>query len=319
MMYKTLKNKVDKLAAAYEYAEENLRYDGNLINNFTSIVYSDIDKELDYKFIKDIRKHISSKTPWFSSFRGNSLYMLSILLSVEEDWNNVFEKVAFWEEHLRSAGFREGTYLVMSSWVLAKSIGDEEDKEDVLRRVIGFYNFIKKNYSNITSSDDYLVCVFLAIANLSPLEYKSTLDYILKNLKKGQEYTSNNRAQALANALTMDRKECESNLDRVRAIIYGCEKIGYQIPNHYMTVIGIATLFIKDTNELLSEVEVAIEYLSQFHQYNFFMDKSFKCILAIITVLNDRKINKVILNSIIAVCINDEIEGQTNSLLSSVN
>lgn len=48
------------------------------------------------------------------------------------------------------------------------------------------------------------------------------------------------------------------------------------------------------------------------------MDKSFKYIIAIITVLYDKKINKVLLNSIIACCINDELEGQTNSLLSSV-
>lgn len=313
----SLKNKIDKLAMTYKYTEENLRYDGNLINNFTSIIYSGTDKDLDYKLIKDIRKYISSKTPWFSSFRGNSLYMLSVLLSVEENWTDTFEKVAFWEENLRKEGLREGTYLVMSSWVLAKSIGEDEDNQDILQRVVGFYKFIKKNYENITSSDDYLVCVFLAIANVSPLEYKTTLDYVLKDLKNG-EYTSNNGAQGLANALTMDGDECERNLNGARFIIDSCEKSGYSISNHYMSIVGITTLFIKDVKGFLQEVEEVINYLSQFNEYNFYMDKSFKYIIAIITVLYDKKINRVLLNSIIACCINDELEGQTNSLLSSV-
>lgn len=314
-MIEKIKNNLNKLDRYYRETEENLRYDGNKINNFASIIYCNEDRKLNYDLIKTIRKYIGKVTPWFSSFRGDALNMLSILLSTEEDWQQTFVKINEWEENLRNEGLKESTYLAISSWVLAKCAGDK-DKNVVIQRIVMFYSFMHKNYNSITSSGDYLVCILLALTDISTEDYKEILDSALKDAKE-KEYTTNNGAQSLVNVLASDVDSYDNNMNKTELIIEKSKKIGYAIPTHYVSIAAAASMFINDTDEFIERSKQASEYLEQFEEYTFYMDKSFRYVLAMIVVLGSYNANKVILNAVIAMCIAYELDGQAKSLLSS--
>ena len=314
-MIEKIKNNLNKLDRYYREAVEKLRYDGNKINNFASIVYCNEDRELNYDLIKRIRKYIIKVTPWFSSFRGDSLNMLSILLSTEDEWQQTFEKINEWEESLRNEGLKESAYLAISSWVLAKCAGNR-NKDIVIKRIVMFYSFMHKNYTNITSSDDYLVCILLALTDISTEDYRVILDSALKDVKE-KEYTTNNGAQSLVNVLALDVDSYDENMNKTEQILVKSKEIGYALPTHYVSIAAAASMFIEDADKFVEESRKSSEYLEQFEEYTFYMDKSFRYVLSMIVVLGEYNVNKIILNAVIAMCISYELDGQAKSLLSS--
>lgn len=315
IMIKRIKDNLNKLNRYYRETEENLRYDGNKINNFASIVYCNEDRELNYDLIKRIRKYIAKVTPWFSSFRGDSLNMLSILLSTEDEWQQTFDRINEWEESLRNEGLKESAYLAISSWVLAKCAGDR-DKNMVVQRIVMFYSFMHKNYNNITSSADYLVCILLSLTDISTEDYRMILDSALKDAKE-KEYTTNNGTQSLVNVLASDVDSYDENMNKTELILKKSKAIGYAIPTHYVSIAAAASMFISDADEFVEQSRQSSEYLEQFEEYTFYMDKSFRYVLAMIVVLGEYNANKIILNAVIAMCISYELDGQAKSLLST--
>ena len=62
-MIEKIKNNLNKLDRYYREAEEKLRYDGNKINNFASIVYCNEDRELIINTLIEIKYVLSITTP----------------------------------------------------------------------------------------------------------------------------------------------------------------------------------------------------------------------------------------------------------------
>lgn len=313
MRESTMKN-LNNLCENYKIAEEQLRYDGNKINNYASVIYCTQNNKIDYELIKTIRKYVTKNTPWFSSFRGDSLNILSILLSTEECWKDCFDDIKNWELKLKDKGLTESAYLAISSWVLSKKVKNV-NKQTIVDKILELYLFMKDNYNNITSTEDYLVCVFLALTDIKVTDYKEVLDKVLLEAKQ-KEFTTNNGAQSIANVLCNDISNYKENINKVEKIINKCKGIGYSIPIHYIAVPALASLYIDDGEKFVDDVKEASDYLKQFDQYTFYMDKSFRFILAMVVLLDYYKVDNVLLHSILALCIIYELDGQAKSLLN---
>lgn len=313
-MKEVLKKYLDRLADYYKEIEQELRYDGNRVNNFASLILCKYEERPDYKKIKQIRKNISKETPWFSSFRGDALNMISILLSLDNDWENTFDKIRTWEEILREDGFKDSPYLAMSSWVLSRCTSEKDDVDRIKDKIKEVYSFISNNYGNITSGEDYLACVFISLTDVGQDEYEMILKSVLYNARK-KDYTTSNGAQSLANVFTTDIQNFENDIQKAEDIILKSKEIGFAIPSQYMAIPGIASMYIDNESEFIEKVQEASEYLTNFDEYTFFMDKSFRYILAMVIVMYSYNVNDIILDPIIAVCITNELEGQAKSLI----
>lgn len=313
-MKEVVKKYLDRLAKCYKEIEQELRYDGNRVNNFASLVFCRSDKEIDYNKIKSIRKYISKETPWFSSFRGDALNMISILLHNDENWEKSFDRIKLWEEALRDDGFTESAYLAMSSWILFKCTSSEDDVQRIKKRIKEVYSFMSSNYSNITAGEDYFACVFISLTDINKEEYENILNYILVDAKE-KEYTSSNGAQSLANVFVTDVENFENNINGAEYLVTKSKEIDFAIPSQYIAIAGLAAMYVEDKDKFIDEVKKACDYLTKFDEYAFFMDKSFRFILAMIVVMYSYNVNEILLYPTIGMCITSELEGQAQSLI----
>ena len=84
-MDKFLVDRIQMTVENYRLAKEELRNDGDIINHFASLVFSHYEKEIPVERIKEIRKYIKAATPRLSIFRGDVLYLISILIASLEE------------------------------------------------------------------------------------------------------------------------------------------------------------------------------------------------------------------------------------------
>ena len=134
-MEKLLEDRIYNTINNYRNAKINLRNDGDLINHFASLIFAHYEKEIPFDKVKEIRKYIKASSSRVSSFRGDILYILSLLIALEDgDAKELITDIYEVEEILKEQGFNECDYLVLTSFVLAK-YGRKKDKHSVAEKM----------------------------------------------------------------------------------------------------------------------------------------------------------------------------------------
>ena len=83
-MEKFLVDRIDRTVDNYRLAKEYLKNDGDILNHFASLVFSHYEREIPIDRIKEIRKEIKAVTPRMSPFRGDILYIISLLIATTD-------------------------------------------------------------------------------------------------------------------------------------------------------------------------------------------------------------------------------------------
>ncbi|MGL5352253.1 MAG: DUF4003 family protein, partial [Clostridium sp.] len=114
-----LQERIELTVENYKESRENLRNDGDLLNHYSSLVYAHYEKEIPFNRIREIRKYIKATSSRISPFRGDMLYVLSILIALD----NVDEKVIMEEIYetmnlLIDKGFNECDHLALTAYVI---------------------------------------------------------------------------------------------------------------------------------------------------------------------------------------------------------
>lgn len=312
-----VKYKVDNMINNYRKCEEELKYDGFYMNHFAALIFTNLNKEINFQRIRQIRKYIKEHTIWFSSFRGDTLYMLSILLSIEENWEIRFKRMLTWEERLKEEGFVESSYLSIGIWVLTEYFNDNE-MEKASKKMYEIYSLIKGKYKNVTSVDDYVLCALLAVIDMDSNVYidviESSFDRIIS-----EGLTTNNGAQTLANILCIDFVNWRVNVQKAIDILKSVENMGDKVQPQHTAIVGLGAVVSNNINIFTKEIKNINSYLCKYPEYSFFMDRSFRLMLSmVISIFYHIKGNKFI-NSIIALTINYTLLNQQQALISSIN
>jgi hypothetical protein len=317
-MDKILKKHVDTMKNDYLKSKDKLKYDGDLLNHFVALVLTNSNKEFSYDKIRTIRKYIKDKTSWFSTFRGNNLYIISILLSLKDDWKDRFERILVWEDKLKEEGFIESPYLSVGIWILTDYFKDE-DLYTVSFRMKEVFALIKDRYSNVTSADDYIMCAILVALGL---DNRKNIDIADKCYDKitSEDIMSNNGAQTLSNIICTDPENYSNNLDKAIEICEIVRSCVGSVQPQYAGIIGVASILVKDVNKFMREVQTVETYLSETHEYEFFMDKSFRLMISMFMVIISKKqFGDGYLNSIIALTINYCLVSQQQAMIYNAN
>ena len=134
-MENIIESKINLTVNNYRTAKIELRNDGDLLNHFASLIFTHYENEIPVERIKGIRKYIKSNTTRMSAFRGDVLYLISILIAsldkkIEEELiQNMLEYMNLLEEI-----FLEGPHLALTAYVLAR-YGRDKNKEDIMYRL----------------------------------------------------------------------------------------------------------------------------------------------------------------------------------------
>ena len=286
-MEKLLKDRIYMNIDNYRNAKMNLRNDGDLINHFASLVFTHHEKEIPFERVKEIRKYIKASSSRVSSFRGDILYILSLLIALEEgDKKELIADIYKVEQILKEEGFNECDYLVLTSFVLAK-YGKKSDKHKVSKKMKEVFILLKEKYYNITGEDDYLVCALWALNDIDVRTIDEFIETIY-NYMTNLNIKSKNGIQSLTNAIMLNGSS--GHMYKTIEFILQLEKQDIKIAQQFLPLLGM--LSNRDIRKTINLIEGVINTLCEEEsEYEYYMDKGFRSIIAI-TLISFTTINE---------------------------
>lgn len=273
-----MKNKIkevcDLTVNNYRQAKEELRFDGDYINHISAVIYATEGKEIDSNTIKKIRIEVKEKTSRMSSFRGDMLYILSVLISLEKDVEKSITEILDIYNRMLDIGFRDNQYLVLAAYSIVKYV-EEPKRDEVIKKMRKIYSLMRKNYTNITKHEDYLECALLAINNV-PVD---KLEEKMRKLFERYlciETLSKNSIQGIAMAVLINKNSPEC----VEKLLSQLKKSEIRVSHQFLPLLGAAAG--KDRfNRYITKVDEIIKYLCmEESEYEFYMDKGFRFFIA---------------------------------------
>ncbi|MGL5417183.1 MAG: DUF4003 family protein [Clostridium sp.] len=288
----------------YKEIRDELRFDGEYINHFTSLVFGGVNKKPDIEKIKKIRKEIKKETSQLSSFRGDILYILSILISKEENYKVFSENLIKINEDMQDIGFKESDCLALASYAICKH-GQKEDYHKIYNNTKLIYDLLRKEFKDITDENDYLICALLGIKcakeNEDIKETGEFVEYMFNYLLNLKEYSRNHLQLLATSALLNENINAQVKL---KELINSFKEEDMIIGEEFLGIIGIANK-TSTIGEYIEKVKIAIEYLCEEEgAYSFYMDKTFRVMIGITIIeyynMNRNKSNNEYLEELLA-------------------
>ena len=280
-MEKFLVDRIDRTVDNYRLAKEYLKNDGDILNHFASLVFSHYEKEIPIDRIKEIRKEIKAATPRMSPFRGDILYIISLLIATtdKEIQQEIIENMFSAMEKLEENGFRPCSHLVLTAYVIGR-YGSARKQDEIVYKLKESYILLKEKYNNITNEDDYLLCALWSINNI---ELKVVNDFIENVYDHVADYNvrTKNGVQGLSNAIILNGSS--GQMYRNMEFLLQLQKRDIKIANQFLPLVWV----LSNTNprRTVDLVEGVIEDLCDKEaEYEFYLDKGFRTIIAVVIV-----------------------------------
>ena len=286
-MKEIIKNICDITVKNYKVLRDEFRFDGEYINHFAAIVYSNVNMDIPNENVKKIRRYIKDKTSRISCFRGDILYILSFLIAKQKNIESFTDEVINTYDEMIDAGFNESQYLVLSSYAFVK-YGKLQDTASNISLMKEIYKEMKLKYDNVTNEEDYLECALLSLRRDNKDLISKYMDKTINSIMSLDMF-SKNGAQGLTISLLLNKNNHAR--ERIQQLLLEFEKREIKISHQFLPFIGSAT-GISKPEKYCDEVNEVIEYLcSVEYEYEFFMDKSFRVFIAlsIIELSKDKK------------------------------
>ena len=280
-MEKFLVDRIDRTVDNYRLAKEYLKNDGDILNHFASLVFSHYEKEIPIDRIKEIRKEIKAATPRMSPFRGDILYIISLLIATtdKEIQQEIIENMFSAMEKLEENGFRPCSHLVLTAYVIGR-YGSARKQDEIVYKLKESYILLKEKYNNITNEDDYLLCALWSINNI---EMKVVNDFIENVYDHVADYNvrTKNGVQGLSNAIILNGSS--GQMYRNMEFLLQLQKRDIKIANQFLPLVGV--LSNTKPRRTVDLVEGVIEDLCDKEaEYEFYLDKGFRTIIAVVIV-----------------------------------
>lgn len=276
-MEKLLNDSVYLTIDNYRSSKVELRNDGDLINHFASLIYAHYKREIPFEKVKEIRKYIKSTSSRMSSFRGEILYILSLLLALDDDFDYKFiEDIYETMDLLKDEGFKDSGYLALTAFVIAR-YGKNKDKRKVTYKMKEVYVLLKEKYYNITGEDDYLVCALWALNDIEVDTIREFIDTIYDHMSE-INIKSKNSIQGLTNAIMLNGSS--GHMYRTIEFIIQLEKRGIKFEDQFLPLIGLLTN--RDVRKTVSLIEeVTDKLIEEESEYEYYMDKGFRTVISL--------------------------------------
>ena len=314
-MNEIIKKTCDITIENYNKVKEELRFDGDYINHYAALIYGGAEKYVPCSKVKKVRSEIKEKTSRMSCFRGDILYIVSLLIALEDKEDIFIDKILKVYDELMEVGFKESQHLVLAAYTIAKHC----EASDTFSRIIymkEIYNSIKDKYKNVTSTDDYMQSALLAINNVEKSRIMEYMDKAFK-IYSELEGLSNNSIQGLIMALLLNPKlEAAS---KVEEMLIEIEKEDIKISRQFLPLLGVIA-GQESTKYYIDRINNIIEYLcSKEGEYEYYMDRGFRFFIGLfILEICNKKNKENYLNELLALSIYSFIVSKNNSLFTEV-
>ena len=166
--------------------------------------------------LKESRKILKSRLNAFSSFRGTVELSVVAMLALDEAKEKRVDDAIKAYSLLKKKFPMSGEYLPVAAIMLAQSVS-EERWEEAAERTRRIYDLMKKEHPLLTSSED---CVFAVMLALSPRTDEDLIREVEScyNMLK-ERFSDRNAVQSLSHVLALEDVERGSSSDKCRDTI----------------------------------------------------------------------------------------------------
>ena len=219
-----------------------------------------------------------------SVLRGDILYIVSFLIGLcSGDKISICDEIIEILQMLIENGFKECGYLVLVSYSLVRYC-NKKDREDIIKKTKNIFVIMKEKYGNLTTEEDYLLCALLALDGLKVENFLEHEEYMFKNIHDLRLF-SDNGVQCLVNSMMLNDKENISQ--KVSEFLLKLKAGSIKIGRQFLQLIGIM-IKNQDLDKSIEDINEVIEYLcNEESEYNFYIDKDFRNMIAFIIVFMD--------------------------------
>lgn len=182
--------------------------------------------------------------------------------------------------------FYGSEYLVLAASVLADMVS-EEGAQQMSRKARNIYNRMKKNHPFITSGEDTVYAVLMAVSDKSDEILMEEMEVCYKKLK--ESFSASNEVQALAHVLAIAEGATEEKCKKVVAL-YDALRTSEVKYGKYYELVALASLAMLpvELDVLVEDIKAVDAFLAEQKGYGFFgMDKKTRLMHAAMIVSCD--------------------------------
>lgn len=261
------------------------KWENDLIVAACSATFMNKGVVCEEKKLDACKKLLKAETGVFSNFRGNvELPMISFLAAAEQPEEKLRKTKLFYE--ILKTQFSGSEYLVLAASLMADMV-PEEQAEQLAARAKNIYKKMKQDHPFLTSSEDSVYAVLMAVSEKSDEVLMEEMEVCYKKLK--ESFSSSNEVQALAHVLAIADGGAEEKCDKVVALYNALKEAGVKY-GKYHELVALASLAMlpvaKET--LVEDMKAVDEFLAEQKGYGIFgIDKKTRMMHAAMIVACD--------------------------------
>ena len=298
MMRDTLRARCELFIENREVVKKAFLMENSCFYPVCAMLFTEQNKAADLEALKDCRAILKKKTGAFSSFRGTAISSIITMLAIDNDPESRLEKAMSLHKDLRKH-FYSSEYLPVAAMMLSDIVAPENNAE-VSCRAGKIYGLMKSDHPFLTSSEDSVFAIMLALSSLSDDEIIRETEECYVKLK--ERFKSRNAVQSLSHVLALYNDSAYTASDRCRntiALYDTLREKGIKYGTEYeLATLGTLAMLDCSIDETVADLEEVDDFLSNQSGYGFFgATKKERLTHAAMIVVSERSDNTRAMNA----------------------
>lgn len=258
-MNSELTNICDNFIAAQEKTKGIFGLDYSTVYIICAYIMASRKAEINEDELKANRKLLRSQNGAFSSMRGVMEGPVTCLMTVsgnpQEFLDNTQENYAILKKYFHSSEF------AVSAAALITEYGDSGRSAEIAERAKIIYDRMKKKHFFLTSSEDIVYCVLLAMSERSDDELIDEMENIFKQFKG---FSDGDTVQAISHILTLAEGEVTEKCSSFNALAQELKDSGKKYgKNRELTVLAALSALGNNIQTTVKDISEADDYLAE--------------------------------------------------------
>ena len=263
IMKESIKNKVDLLVSNKEKIEKEFKWGYSLMNIAAALVFTSENKEVDIERLKLCKQILKKNTGVFSSFRSYSEAVIVSKMANASDPEQYLNDVKVIYEKLRRNSFSDSSYLIQGAICIYEA-GKLSEAEILAKKFWDVYNKMNKKHPFLTSSEDIVFVVLLAMTDKSVDEIVNEIEECYTYMRKDVMLNvGNNEYQGLGEILALSDGDITNKCDKVTELYNSILAHGVRWGKEYneFASLGLLIDLGVDNDTLINEIIEVNNYL----------------------------------------------------------
>ena len=284
-MRATLNNLCNSFISNRDTVNRVFKWDNDMLVAVCGATFMSKGLVVEAEKLEACKKLLKAETGVFSNFRGNVELPLVSLLAASKQPEELLKKTKAYYDMLKEEFFGS-EYLVLAAAILA-DMAEEHQVAQLVTKARTIYNKMKKDHPFLTSSEDSVYAVLMAISEKADEVLMEGMEICYKKLK--ESFSSSNEVQALAHVLSIADGAAEEKCNKVVALYEALRNADMKYGKYHELVVLASLALLPVTKEVLVEDIKAVDaFLSEQKGYGFLgMDKKTRRMHAAMIVASD--------------------------------